>query len=157
MLYFRDLLEEGYRHALRPDEDPDTLRSRRVALGISLPELDLVPLWSRRAPDGSFSIPFIDFILAQFFDSLARIREEVREARRPRAMLWGNPTNSGSRQGREVDGETPASLPILEDRFLPEAMLTRLCGPEGVLSRILRGCDNSLSGGRIASVRIGDA
>ncbi|MCI0656426.1 MAG: hypothetical protein L0170_05075 [Acidobacteria bacterium] len=70
MRYFHDLLEQGYRHALQPGEDPDTLRTRRVALGISLPELDLVPLWSRRAQDGTFSIPFIDFLLDQFLESL---------------------------------------------------------------------------------------
>jgi len=66
MRYFRNLLEMGYRHALLPDEDPDTLRSQRVALGIPLPELDLVPVWSCRTPDGTFSIPFIDFLLGQF-------------------------------------------------------------------------------------------
>jgi len=40
--------------------------------------------------------------------------------------------------GTEAGNPAPGSLPILEDRFLPEAMLARLCGPRGVLSRILR-------------------
>lgn len=158
MHYYRDLLELGYRHAVHPDDDPDTLRTRRLALGINLPELDLVPLWSRRAPDGcSVSIPFIDFLLAQFVDSLERYRRDLREARRARAMLWGNPTSSGTSQGVGADDAAPASLPILEDRFLPEAMLVRLCGPDGVLTRILRRCDHCFAGGRIASARTGHA
>lgn len=155
MRYFRDLLEEGYQHAIFPEENPDTLRSRRLALGIPFPELDLVPLWSRRGSDGRVSIPFIDFIITHFLGSLERTRREVREAHRPHAMLWGNPTSSGTCQEWGADDTTPASLPILEDHFLPEATLARLCGPEGVLSQILRRCDNSIRGGSSGSVRVG--
>jgi hypothetical protein len=146
MRYFQDLLEQGFRHALQPTEQPDTLRTRRIALGIPLPELDLVPLWSRRAQDGTLSIPFIDFLLAQFLESVEHFRRDLREARRARAMLSENPTRTGTDQERRSGDPAPASLPILEDRYLPEAMLARLCGPRGVLNRILRRCENSISG-----------
>ncbi len=157
MRYFHDLLEQGYRHALQPGEDPDTLRTRRVALGISLPELDLVPLWSRRAQDGTFSIPFIDFLLDQFLESLERFRRSLREAPRARAMLRENPTSSGTNQWARAGHAAPTSLPILEDRFLSEAMLARLCGPRGVLDRILRRCEDTISEGGSASARISGA
>ncbi|MCI0408395.1 MAG: hypothetical protein L0191_07510 [Acidobacteria bacterium] len=154
MRYFHDLLEQGYRHAQQPGEDPDTLRTLRVSLGISLPELDLVPLWSRRAQDGTISIPFIDFLLDQFLESLERFRGDLREAPRARAMLRENPTSSGTNQWARAGHPAPTSLPILEDRFLSEAMLARLCGPRGVLDRILRRCENSISEGGAASARI---
>jgi hypothetical protein len=157
MRYFHQLLEMGYRHALLPEEDPNTLRSQRVALGIHLPELDLVPLWSCRSADGTFSIPFIDFLLGQFLASLERFREDVRAARRARAMLRENPTSSGTMKEARGGDPAPASLPILEDRFLSEAMLARLCGPRGVLVKILRRCENRLMGGGVTSARIGHA
>ena len=153
MRYFHNLLEQGYRHALQPGEDPDTLRTRRLALGIPLPELDLVPLWSRRAQDGTLSIPFIDYLLDQFLESLERFRRGRRAARRARAMLTENPTSSGTTQWARAGHSAQAALPILEDRFLPEAMLARLCGPRGVLGRILRRCENSISEGGAASAR----
>src|SRR3989441_7793524 len=50
--YFMDLLETGYRHALQPDPLPLSLRAERIALGIDVPELDTVPLWSVKRADG---------------------------------------------------------------------------------------------------------
>ena len=157
MRYFRDLLQLGYRHALKPEEETGTLRAQRVSLGIPLPELDLVPLWSCRTPDGKLSIPFIDFLLTQFLESLERFRRDLREARRARAMLRGNPKSSGMRGEARAVEPAPASLPALEDRYLPEAMLARLCGTNGVLSRILRRCENRVTGGTMASARTGHA
>jgi hypothetical protein len=143
MAYFRDLLEQGYRHALEPAEPADPLRSRRLALGIALPELDLVPIWSYRTLGGDFSIPFVDFLLDQFLRSLDRFRNGLRKERRGRAPLAWNEFPSTAESGRSA-GPNPAALPLLEERFLPERSLARLCGPGGTLSRILRRCESRL-------------
>ncbi|HEU4402098.1 MAG TPA: hypothetical protein VFT43_08330, partial [Candidatus Polarisedimenticolia bacterium] len=70
LYYYLELLAAGYRHALKPEPLVRSLRAERIALGIDLPELDTVPLWSVRRQDGSMSIPFIEFILGQIGDSL---------------------------------------------------------------------------------------
>src|SRR2546428_4144244 len=75
--YFMDLLETGYRHALLPDPLPLSLRAERVALGIDVPELDTVPLWSVKRSDGAVAIPFVEFIVTQICRSLGGTADEA--------------------------------------------------------------------------------
>jgi hypothetical protein len=141
--YFVDLLGAGYGHALRPDPLFRSLRAERIALGIDLPELDTVPLWSIRRGDGTVSIPFIEFILAQIRNALDRIRAL---ADAPRS---GVSRETIARLGglvrlldeTELVGEATPSLPRLADTFVPGELLERLCGPDGLLPEIVRQCE----------------
>ncbi len=141
--YFLDLLEEGYHQALRPDPLSRSMRVERIALGIDLPELDTVPLWSVRREDGAVSIPFIEFILWQAGETLHALcgaaeeeaaagAQELRESHRAltEALDGIRPTGQGS-----------PSIPRHRDIFVAESTLRDLCGPSGLLGRIARQCD----------------
>src|SRR5262245_17070754 len=75
--YFIGLLEEGHRQALEHDPLPPSFRADRLALGIDVPELDVVPFWSETADDGAVSIPFIEFIIAQIIWSIEGVAGEA--------------------------------------------------------------------------------
>ena len=140
--YFIDLMVAGYQHALNPDPLIPSLRSERIALGIDLPELDTVPLWSARRSDGAVSIPFIEFILGQVDQSLSEIGGdpesvnaiEIRNLQRARRAI--------ARVLKEVSpkGDPPPAYPRLRDLYVPAPILEELCGPEGLGEQVLRRC-----------------
>ncbi|HXH29115.1 MAG TPA: hypothetical protein VNL37_08730 [Candidatus Polarisedimenticolia bacterium] len=145
--YFHSLLEAGYRSALRPDPLPRSLRPERIALGIDLPELDTVPLWAARRDDGTISIPFVEYILGQIGGLLADFERElgpmpVRDA----AELVEN-RRKLCRVLVTLDpgGESARELPRLSDLFLSEATLRDLCGPAGLMERIVTQCEDLLA------------
>ena len=141
--YFRDLVVAGFRHALSPDPQSRTLRSERIALGIDLPELDTVPLWSVRRDDGTVSIPFIEYLLSQIcstLDALGTDRdmtppdaaEDLRSARRTLQSIL---------ERAAPDREPAVGLPRLSDVFISQTQLERLCGQDGLLDLTLRRCE----------------
>jgi len=140
--YFIDLMVAGYHHALNPEPLIPSLRSERIALGIDLPELDTVPLWSARRSDGAVSIPFIEFILGQVDQSLDEIgcdqesvnAIEIRNLQRARRAI--------ARVLKEVSpkGDPPPAYPRLRDLYVPAPILEELCGPEGLGAEVLRRC-----------------
>ena len=153
--YFMDLLETGYRHALLPDPLPLSLRAERIALGINVPELDTVPLWSVKRSDGAVAIPFVEFIVTQICTTLEATADE--------AGL------SGSAAGEELvlargtlrrvlEHASPGSataapdLPRLGDIFLSRDLLEQVCGPRGLLGAIAGQCEALLA---VESVRPG--
>lgn len=143
--YFADLLEAGYRQALNPNFMPGSLRATRIALGIDLPELDTVPLWSVKRSDGMVSIPFIEFIIAEIRKNLKALSAEAGLDRETVASL-----NEGSHILQRVldafgaeDG-VGSSLPRLKDVFVSPRLLEEIAGPEGPLGLILRQCELAL-------------
>lgn len=147
MRYFIDLLHEGHHSALQPEPATRSLRAERIALGIDVPELDAVPLWSCRRADGTISIPFIAFIVGQiaicadaFFtspgDATGRQEEALLTDRRALQTLL-----------QEIDpGRTAApQLPQLTDVYLESAVLDRLCGAQGLLKELQLHCEALLA------------
>ena len=137
-------LQTGFRHALQPDPLPRSLRPERIALGIDLPELDTVPLWSVRRADGAVAIPFVEFIISEISKTLQVIAVEAGLA--------------GSAEGddlvvaradlrRVLEQASPGSstaapeLPRLGDIFLSRDLLEKVCGPEGILRTVVRRCE----------------
>jgi hypothetical protein len=140
--YYAGLLQAGYRHALRPDPLPRSLRAERIALGIDLPELDTVPLWSARRDDGALAVPFIEFILAQIAETLETLARSAEDD--PRA---GEAFDAARREvlaaQEQIDpasGPRPA-LPRLRDLYLQEGFMQDLCGPGGILERQRELCE----------------
>jgi hypothetical protein len=146
--FYLDLLSAGYRQALSPDPLARSLRGERIALGIDLPELDAVPLWSARGRGETISVPFVEFILGQIAEILEALAAEIAPF---------HPATAGEvetiRQivARTLDracaGGGPApSLPRLRDVYLPVSALETLCGPGGSLAPIVRRCEALLGG-----------
>lgn len=138
--FFIDLLSEGYRQALRPDPQLPVLRSERIALGIDLPELDTVPLWSARRADGTVSVPFTEYILGQIWAILDAVAADANPGS-PRALETLRETRLALARAMERAGLSPgpqSSLPRLRDFFVPEAVLEEICGPAGLLQETLR-------------------
>ncbi|MGH9750366.1 MAG: hypothetical protein ACRD6R_10630 [Candidatus Polarisedimenticolia bacterium] len=134
--YYIDLLQTGYRHALRPDPLPRSLRSERIALGIDLPELDTVPLWSGRREDGAVSLPFIEFILGQIGETLEGLaRSVVDDPSACDALLEGRRELQAVQETIDPAGGTSPALPRLRDLYLRQEIVGPLCGPDGLLER----------------------
>jgi len=146
MRYYVDLLVAGYRQAIHPEPLPRCLRAERIALGIDLPELDAGPLWASRAADGAVSIPFADFVLGRIHHILGRYLDSLPTGDREAALDlwegWGEYRRILAGLGIEEAG--PERLPRLEDCSLSESTIDQLCGPEGLLFRILRDCERAL-------------
>jgi hypothetical protein len=150
--YFIGLLQTGYRQALRPDPLPRSLRAERIALGIDVPELDAVPLWSTTRTDGAVAIPFVEFIITQIDLTLERIADDsgpagslavddlilVRGTLR-RVLQMASPGLAT----RALD------LPRLGDIFLPRGVIEEVCGPRGLLSVIARESETLLAVGSV--------
>src|SRR3989454_6279886 len=145
---FMDLLESGYRYALLPDPLPLSLRAERVALGIDLPELDTVRLWSVKRADGAVAIPFVEFIVTQICRTLEAIADG--------AGLAGSPVGedlvlAGGALRRVLEQTSPGSataapdLPRLGDLFLSRDLLEEICGPRGLLPAIAGQCEALLA------------
>lgn len=136
MCYYRDLLMSGFESTIWPDRSSRTLRSERLALGIDLPELDAVGIWATRCGDGRVSIPFIEFLLARTRDAARRFARADRSGSvagllQPldEALLSMTPP-----------GRPAADLPRLEEVYLTEAEVARLCGNGGLVERLVEEC-----------------
>lgn len=146
--FYVDLLGAGYRLALSPDPLPRSLRAERIALGIDLPELDAVPLWSTRREDGTICIPFVEFILGQIVDTMDSLLAEVA----PSDPLSANEIESareavaGALETMGAGGKPGRLLPSLRDVFVPVSTLDALCGPCGCLVTVVRRCEALLRG-----------
>jgi len=134
--YFRDLLLQGFESTAWPERATPTLRAERLALGIDLPELDTVALWSTRCGGGMLSIPFIEYILARIRESAARFAPvdldgEIGDAidQLDAILAWVTPAGGDLQE-----------LPRLGDVYLPELEVARLCSRGGLLDRILDSC-----------------
>src|SRR5882672_487214 len=143
--YYIDLLQTGYTHALRPDPLPHSLRAERIALGIDLPELDTVPLWSTRREDGAVSVPFIEFILGQIAKALEALAPSAADDPRSSEALRASLQDFLGVQETidSASGPRPA-LPRLRDLYLQEGLMSSLCGPEGLLDRQRELCETLL-------------
>jgi hypothetical protein len=143
--YFRDLLVEGYRTARTTDLPSNSLRAERVDLGIELPELDTVALWStRRQDDGAIAIPFIEYILGRFVASLDEFCAQLQEWGTEAEMMEHTHALEQALGEANHGGAAALALPSLSENFLPEPFLERLCGPSGLLERALARCETLL-------------
>src|SRR5256712_1138171 len=148
LLYFMDLLETGYRHALLPDPLPLSLRAERVALGIDVPELDTVPLWSVKRSDGAVAIPFVEFIVTQICRALEATADEAGlsgSAAGEDLVLARGTLRRILEQGSPGSATALPDLPRLGDIFLPRDLLDAVCGPEGLLRTIAGQCETLLA------------
>jgi hypothetical protein len=135
--YFRDLLVSGLESTIWPDRRARTLRRERLALGIDLPELDAVAVWSVRHDDGTLAIPFIDFILARAHE--AALGFDALDA-------TGSLRHGIGRLERALGAVTPpgaasTALPRLEAVQVPETLVAGLCGSGGVLDHLVAACE----------------
>jgi hypothetical protein len=135
--YYRDLLVEAFESTFRPDRPAGTRRQERVALGIDHPELDAVALWSVRCGDGTVAIPFIEYILAGAYEAASAFR--AADSRGRLAGCLGR--LEGALRAITPPGAQAPALPRLEDVYVPEGMVARLCGPGGIFDQILDCCD----------------
>ncbi len=147
--YFIDLLVAGHHHALNPEPLFPSLRGERIALGIDLPELDTVPLWSARRADGAVSIPFIEFILGQIDQGVDAICGDPASASSPDARNLLRGRRALARVIKEVSpkGDPAPAFPRLRDLFVPGPLLDELCGPGGLTDQILQHCESLLAAG----------
>lgn len=136
MCYYRDLLQSGFESTIWPDRSSRTLRSERLALGIDLPELDAVGLWATRCGDGRVSIPFIEFLLARTRDAARRFAR----ADRGGAVAGLLEPLDEMLLGMTPPGRPAADLPRLEEVYLGEAEVARLCGTAGLVDRLVEAC-----------------
>src|SRR5262245_722355 len=150
--YFIGLLEEGHRQALEHDPLPPSFRADRLALGIDVPELDVVPFWSETADDGAVPIPFIEFVIAQIIWSIEGVAGEAGPS--------GPVSPDGLALAREALGAvleradpggaaTAPDLPRLRDVFLPRGIVEGLFGPGGLLQVISGQCEALVAAKRI--------
>lgn len=146
--FYRNLLRLGFEGTIWPDRASRTLRGERLALGIDLPELDLVALWAVRCGDGRVSIPFIEYLLARVRATAARFLAvdhdrgvALRLARLDEAIAAMTP--EGAPSGND--------LPRLDDVFLDETDAVRLCGSGGIVDLLLQACEEGcLSAARVS-------
>ncbi len=144
--YFIDLFETGFRSALQPDSQASSLHGERIALRIDLPELDAVPLWSACRGEGMVSIPFIEFIANEIDKAIEGFVGNMKS---------GDPAGAEDLRARggalrlllEKAGLRVKGAPVLPrlgDVFLSQDALGEVCGPRGVLQRIVRQCEEPL-------------
>ena len=144
--YYHELLGIGYHCALHPDPFPRSLRGERIALGIDLAALDTIPLWSNRRSDGAVAIPMAGFILERF----GRCVDEFCAALDLQEQGGPGDLHDARRALRhELEAILPredkdANLARLADIYIPDDRLQRLCGQNGLLQRILAGCESLL-------------
>lgn len=140
--YYTGLLQAGYRHALRPDPLPRSLRAERIALGIDLPELDTVPLWSARRDDGSVAVPFIEYLLARIAETLEALARSAEDDPRAGEAFDAARRELLAAQERIDPASGPRSaLPRLRDLYVQEEFMKGLCGPGGILERQRELCE----------------
>jgi hypothetical protein len=150
--YFVDLLAAGYRQVQSPEPLSPSLRGERIAIGIDLPELDTVPLWSARRGDGTVSIPFIEFLvgqIGQILDGLCGERADAPTPEEERLLARRRALKRFLEDSGLVADGIPL-LPRLNDTFLPEEMVRQLCGAGGLLEEIGQQIDSILTREAIA-------
>jgi len=140
--YFRDLLALGLESTIWPDRSARTLRSERLALGIDLPELDAVAIWSMRCGDGTLAIPFADFILARARESAAWFEPWDQDG----TLRRGLGRLEQALAGIAPPGRPVAALPRLEEVHLAESTVAGLFGSDGALDRLVEACETTLIG-----------
>jgi len=147
MRYFIDLVLEGRHSALQSDLLSRSLRAARIALGIDVPELDVVPLCSCRQPDGTISIPFIQFIVGQIAQCADAFFTSIESASQPRSAAAQTHRQALQALLHEIDpGRTsPAPPPRLTDVRLHPDLLDRLCGAQGLLKTLQEQCEGLLA------------
>jgi len=146
--YFMDLLETGYRHALQPDPLPRSLRADRIALGIDVPELDTVPLWSLKRGDGAVAIPFVEFIVTQISRTLEAIADDGSlsgSAAGDDLLLARGALRRLLEQASPGSSTATPDLPRLGDIFLSREILDEVCSPKGLLGTIAGQCEALLA------------
>jgi len=146
--YFIDLLESGYRYALLPDPLPLSQRAERIALGIDLPELDTVPLWSVTRADGAVAIPFVEFIVTQICRTLEAIADQAGlsgTAEGEELVLARGTLRHILEQGSPGSATAAPDLPRLGDIFLSRDLLEEICGPKRLLETIAGQCEALLA------------
>ncbi|HEV8199861.1 MAG TPA: hypothetical protein VGS03_07565 [Candidatus Polarisedimenticolia bacterium] len=148
--FYRDLLRLGFEGTIWPDRASRTLRSERVALGIDLPELDLVAVWATRCGDGRVSIPFIEYLLARVRETAARFLVvddrsiALRLGRLDEAIAAVAPGDAGPSEGARTQAQARShanELPRLDEVFLDETDAVRLCGSGGIVDLLLQACE----------------
>lgn len=144
--FYVDLLGAGYHQALSTDPLSHCLRAERIALGIDLPELDAVPLWSSRRRDGTICVPFVEFILGQIIDTLNALLAEVASSDPSTAneIETVRDAVAGALETMGPGGKPSRLLPRLRDVFVPATTLDALCGPGGCLPPLVRLCEGFL-------------
>ena len=147
--FYRDLLRLGFEGTIWPDRGSRTLRSERLALGIDLPELDLVAAWAARCGDGRVAIPFIEYLLARVRETAMRFLplDEKRSIASQVALLDEALAAITRDAAGAAAGCTPAEadgLPRLREVLLDETDAVRLCGVGGVVDRLVTGCEERL-------------
>lgn len=146
--YFRDLLALGFESTIWPDRSARTLRSERLALGIDLPELDAVAIWSVRCGDGTLEIPFADFILARAREAAAWFEPWDQDG----ALRRGLGRLQQALAAIAPPGRPVAALPRLEEVRLAESTVADLFGADGTLDRLVEACETlPLSARRLAA------
>lgn len=139
--YHLDLLEAGYRQALRPDLQAPSQRAERIALGIDRPELDAIPLWSVRRADGAVAIPFIEFVLGEIHRGLEPVARAATAVDRRAAVRLAEGRRLVGRILQAIDADRRhRTVPRLGDLYLPGDLVERICGPDGLLRRLRRDC-----------------
>lgn len=135
--YFCALLSGAYRAAHEGGLHQDTLRASRLDLNIDIPELDVVTIWSTRPGDGSISIPYADFILAQILTAFEECSSNLTEKGTANQALEYK--SALSEALKEISGGVDAKvcLPRLIDQSASVVVLTALCSDDGLLDRIL--------------------
>lgn len=98
--YFCALLTDAYRAAREGGLHQDTSRATRVGLGIDIPELDVVTIWSTRSGEGGISIPYADFILGQILRALDECTIGLAESGTAGRVLW--PVSLADRRGHST-------------------------------------------------------
>jgi hypothetical protein len=132
--FYRDLLRLGFEGTIWPDRGSRTLRQERLALGIDLPELDLVAVWATRCGDGRVAIPFIEYLLTQVRATASRLRATASQV-----ALVDEALAALAPEGLPADG-----LPRLGELPIAETEAVRLCGAGGVIDRLVACCEERL-------------
>jgi len=144
--YFHELLSIGYHCAMHPDPFPRSLRGERIALGIDLAELDTIPLWSNRRSDGAVAIPMASFILERFCRCVDEFYAalDVEEFGEPESLRAARQALRKELAAILPGREENAGAARMADTYIPDDRLQRLCGQDGLLERILAGCESLL-------------
>lgn len=142
--YYLDVLETGYTEARNGEASAgQTLRRRRVELGIDLPELDVVGMWASVNENGQVTVPFAGFLAGRAYGCLDRLLQFLdSNGQMKDAAAWRNRL---ARHHEELLRHFPdigdgGAYPILKDRFVNVNVLEPWCTEGGEVRRCLALC-----------------